>query len=87
MIHVNYETQEGVCVVVVGLCRWIGTCGGMISLDLHGAKIPQMDVVTPSRGKNISETCTRKKQGCFPWRHSGRHRPGGILLFHLDVDP
>jgi hypothetical protein len=66
--------------------RWTGTHGGMISSDLHGAESPQMDVVTPARGKETSETCTRKKEGRFPWRHSGRPRPRGILLFHLDVD-
>jgi hypothetical protein len=46
--------------------RWIGTYGGMIISDLHGAKIPQMDVVTPTRGKETPEACTRKKEGCFP---------------------
>jgi hypothetical protein len=65
---------------------WIGTCGGMISSDLHGVESPQMDVVTPTMGKKTSETCTRKKEGQFPWRHSGRPGPRGIFLFYLDVD-
>jgi hypothetical protein len=46
--------------------QWIGTYGGMISLDLHGAESPQMDVVTPTRGREIPEACTRKKEGRFP---------------------
>jgi hypothetical protein len=68
------------------LARWTGTHGGMISSDLHGAESPQMDVVTLARGKKTSEICTRKKEGRCPWRHPGRPRPRGILLFHLDVD-
>jgi hypothetical protein len=66
--------------------RWTGTHGGMISSDLHGDEIPQMDDVTQARGKKTSETYTRKKEGRFPWRHFGRPRPRGIFLFHLDVD-
>ena len=42
--------------------QWTGAYGEMISLDLHGAKIPQMDVVTSARGKEMSETFTRKKR-------------------------
>jgi hypothetical protein len=34
----------------------------MISSDLHGAEIPQMDVVTPARGKKTSEICTERKK-------------------------
>jgi hypothetical protein len=66
--------------------QWTGTSGGMISSDLHGVGGPRMDVVTPTKGRETSEDCTRKK-GCYPQRHSGRPRPRGILLFHLDVDP
>jgi hypothetical protein len=66
MIPVTYEPLEGVLVVAAGLCRWTGTCGEMINLDLHGVESPQMDVVTPGRGKKTSETCTREKEGRFP---------------------
>jgi hypothetical protein len=45
--------------------RWTGTYGEMINSDLHGAESPQMDVVTPFRGRELSETCTREKEGCF----------------------
>jgi hypothetical protein len=45
--------------------QWTGTSGGMIRSDLHGAEIPQMDVVTPTRGRETSEACTRKKEGCY----------------------
>jgi hypothetical protein len=55
-------------------------------LDLHGAEIPQMDVVTPGRGNKTSYIGTRKKEGCCLWRYPGRPRPKGIFLFHLDVD-
>jgi hypothetical protein len=34
----------------------------MISLELHGAEIPHMDVVIPARGKKTSEIFTRKKE-------------------------
>jgi hypothetical protein len=30
-----------------------------------GMRSPQMDVVTPSRGREMSETCTREKEGLF----------------------
>jgi hypothetical protein len=43
---------------------WTGTYE-MISSDLHGVEIPQMDVVTPARGREMLETCTRKKEGRF----------------------
>jgi len=26
-----------------------------------------MDVVTPTKGRETPKTCTRKKEGCFPW--------------------
>jgi hypothetical protein len=66
--------------------RWTGTHGAMTSSVLHGAESPEMDVVTLAKGKNTSETCTRKKEECFPWRHPSKPRPRGIMLFHLDVD-
>jgi hypothetical protein len=66
--------------------QWTGTHRGMISSDLHGAESPQMDVVTSARGKKTSVTCTRKKEGCFPWRHYERPKIRGIFLFHLDFD-
>jgi hypothetical protein len=43
------------------LSRWTITHGGMISLDLHGAGSPKMDVVTLSKDKKTSKICTRKK--------------------------
>ena len=43
--------------------QWTGTYGGMISLDLHGAESIQMDDLTPIRGIETLETCTRKKVG------------------------
>jgi hypothetical protein len=49
--------------LVQDLSRWTGTHGKMIISNLHGAEIPQMDVVTPSKGKKTSEICTRKKEG------------------------
>jgi hypothetical protein len=39
--------------------------GEMIISDLHGAESPQMDVVTPTMGREMSYTCTMKKKGCF----------------------
>jgi hypothetical protein len=67
MIPVTYEPMEGVLVVVAGpFSRWTGTYGEMISSDLHGAESPQMDVVTPARGREMSETCTRKKKDFSP---------------------
>ena len=42
--------------------KWTGAYGEMISLNLHGAEIPQMDVVTPTRGREMLEACTRKKE-------------------------
>jgi hypothetical protein len=42
--------------------RWTGTCGGMISSDLHGAESPQMDVVTPTRGRETSRLAPRRKK-------------------------
>ena len=44
--------------------QWTGTYGGMISSDLHGAECPQMDVVSPTRGRETLETCNSKKEGC-----------------------
>jgi hypothetical protein len=45
--------------------RWKGTYGEMISSDLHGAESPHMDAVTPARGREMSETCNREKEGRF----------------------
>jgi hypothetical protein len=45
-----------------------------------------MDVVTPTKGKKPSKTYTKKKEGNFPWRHSGIPRPREFFIFHLDVD-
>jgi hypothetical protein len=62
MIPVTYEPLEGVLVVAAGLFRWTGTHGGMISLDLHGVEIPQMDVVTPpGEGRHQRLAPGRKK--------------------------
>jgi hypothetical protein len=45
--------------------QWIRKYGEMISSDLHGVEIPQMDVVTLVKGKEMSETCTKEKEGLF----------------------
>jgi hypothetical protein len=37
MIPMTYEPLKGMLVVAVGLCWWVGTCRGMISLNLHWA--------------------------------------------------
>jgi hypothetical protein len=47
----------------------------MIILNLHGDEIPQMDVVTPARGKKTSDLSTCKKEG---------HHLGGTLAY-LDL--
>jgi hypothetical protein len=65
MIPVTYEPMEGVLVVVAGPFRWIGTYGEMISSNLQGAESPQMDVVTLAKGREMSETFTREKEGRF----------------------
>jgi hypothetical protein len=57
--------------------RWTGTYGEMISSDLHGAESPQMDVVTPARGREMSETCTREKEGRFTGDTLADLDPGG----------
>jgi hypothetical protein len=44
---------------------WTCTYGETISSDLFGDEIPQMDVVTPTRGRAMSKTCTREKEGIF----------------------
>jgi hypothetical protein len=59
------------------LARWTGTYGEMISSDFHRAKSPQMDVVTPARGREMSETCTRKKEGRFTRDTLADLDPGG----------
>jgi hypothetical protein len=68
------------------LARQTGTYGGMISSHLHGVESPQLDVVTPTRGKDTPKDCTRKK-GRFPQNTLAGLDPGGFLTFHLDVDP
>jgi hypothetical protein len=45
--------------------RWTGAYGETISSDLHGDGIPQMNVVTPARGREMSETYSRKKEERF----------------------
>jgi hypothetical protein len=57
--------------------RWTGAYGEMISSDLHGVESPQMDVVTPARGREMSETCTRKKEGRFTRDTLADLDPGG----------
>ena len=41
--------------------KWIGTYGGMIRSDLHGAESPTNGCCNPTRGKEKPEACTRKK--------------------------
>jgi hypothetical protein len=60
--------------------RWTGTYGGMISSDLHGAESPQMDVVTPTRGRETPEACTRKKEGCCTRDTPTDLDPGGLAF-------
>jgi hypothetical protein len=60
--------------------RWTGTYGGMISSDLHGAESPQMDVVTPTRGRETPEACTRKKEGRCPRDTLADLDPGGLAF-------
>jgi hypothetical protein len=45
--------------------RWTATYGEMISSDLQGLKAHQMDVVTPSKGRETPEDGTRKEEECF----------------------
>jgi hypothetical protein len=41
---------------------WTGTYGGMIRSDLHGAESPTDGRCDPTRGKEKTEGCTRKKE-------------------------
>ena len=66
MIHVTYEPLEGILVIVAGPFPMDMYTWGMINSDLHGDKIPQMDDVTPTRGRETPKTCTRKKKGRCP---------------------
>jgi hypothetical protein len=45
--------------------QWIGVYGEMIRSNLQGDESPYMDVVTPSRIREMSKTCTREKKGRF----------------------
>ena len=62
MIPMTYEPLEGILVVVARPYLVDRYTWGMISSDLHGAEIPQMDVVTPAKGKKTSEICTGRKK-------------------------
>jgi hypothetical protein len=66
MIPVTYEPLEDDLLLLQDFAQWTCTYGGMISSDLHGDESPQMDVVTPIRGRETPEACTKKKEGCFP---------------------
>jgi hypothetical protein len=57
--------------------RWTSTYGEMISSDLHGVESPQMDVVIQARGREMLETCTRKKEGLFTRDTLADLDPGG----------
>jgi hypothetical protein len=50
-----------------------------------GLKSPQMDVVTPTRGREMSKTCTREKEGIFTGDILADLDSGWIFLFLLDV--
>jgi hypothetical protein len=45
--------------------QWIGTYGEMISLNLHGDKIPPDGCCDPNQGKETLEDGTRKEEECF----------------------
>jgi hypothetical protein len=62
------------------LARRTGTYGGMISSDLHGAKNPQMDVVTQTKGRETPKDCTGKKEGSFPQDTLAGLDPRGSFL-------
>jgi hypothetical protein len=42
--------------------RWTGTYGRMISSDLHEAESPQMDVVTPTKGRGHQRLALGRKK-------------------------
>jgi hypothetical protein len=60
--------------------RWKGTYGEMIRLNLQGDESPYMDVVTPSRSREMSETCTRQKKGRFTGDTLANLNLGGLAL-------
>jgi hypothetical protein len=60
--------------------RWTGTYGGMISSDLHGAEIPQMDVVTPPGGKRNQRLAPGRKKDVAPGDTLTDLDPGGSFL-------
>jgi hypothetical protein len=57
--------------------QWTGTYEEVISSDLHGVESPQMDVVTQAKGREMLETCTRKK-GRFTEDTLADLDPGGF---------
>jgi hypothetical protein len=67
--------------------QWIGTYGGMISSNLHGAESPTDGCCNPNQGQIDTEDLHQEERRTLPLRHSSRPRPRGILPFHLDVDP
>jgi hypothetical protein len=60
--------------------QWTGTYGEMISSNLQGDESPYMDVVTPSRSREMSKTCTREKEGRFTRDTLENLDPGGLSL-------
>jgi hypothetical protein len=46
--------------------RWTGTHGGMISSNLHGDEIPQMDVVTSAKGKEDIRDLHQEERRTLP---------------------
>ena len=82
----TYEPMEGVLVVATGIFPVDRYTWGMISSDLHGDEIPQMDVVIPSRGKKTSDICMRKKEGHHLGGTLTNLDPRGIFLFHMDIE-
>jgi hypothetical protein len=52
-----------------------------------GQKAHQMDVVTPTKGKETPEDGTRKEEGGFPRDTLAGLDPGGVLPFHHDIGP
>jgi hypothetical protein len=52
-----------------------------------GLKSPQMDVVTPARGREVSETCTREKEGLFTGDTLADLDPGGDFALPIGRCP
>jgi hypothetical protein len=67
------------------LARWIGTREGMISSDLHRGLKPTDGCCNPNQGQEDIKDLHQEERRKSPWRHPGRPRPMGILLFHMDV--